>query len=427
MEIRPFRGWRYRPGPGGDVSPFLAPPYDILSGQDKQELLARSDKNIVAVDMPHVPPDSLGPDEVYQQAARRLAAWQTRGVLVREDRPALYAYQQEFSWAGQDYTRRAILCGVRATEPGRDVIPHEHTFTGPKADRLRLTQCTRMQLSPIFGFYHDPTGQAAVLLADTVARPPDACGRMGEVSEKLWVIHDEARIAPWAAILRDEPVFIADGHHRYATALNYCNALAAGGTLADDHEAHFVMFALVARQDRGLLILPTHRIIRHLSPSFSIDALAAKAREFHWRQTDLPPAADADAFLRPYGHGAMAFIPAGAKAAWIATLTDPQAMRQAAGDQLEAWRKLDVAILHRLIVEKALRTWWTGDSIIEYTPSMPAVLEACRTGQASVGVCLQATGLDSVEAIARAGASMPHKSTYFYPKLTTGWVLKPLE
>ncbi len=159
MEIRPFRGWRYRTGPGGDVSPFLAPPYDILSGKDKQEFLARSDKNIVAVDMPHVPPDSLGPDEVYQQAARRLAAWQEKGVLVPRGPPGPVRLPAEVPLGRRDYTRRAILCGVRATALGQDVIPHEHTFAGPKADRLRLTQCTRMQLSPIFGFYRDPAGR----------------------------------------------------------------------------------------------------------------------------------------------------------------------------------------------------------------------------------------------------------------------------
>ncbi|MGA2265984.1 MAG: DUF1015 domain-containing protein [Phycisphaerae bacterium] len=427
MEIRAFRGWRYRPDDDGDVSDFIAPPYDILSGQDKIQLLTRSDKNIVAVDMPHVPPSSLGPDETYQQAARRLADWQEHGVLTREAKPALYAYEQEFSWAGKTYTRRAILCSVRATEPGRDVIPHEHTFAGPTADRLRLTQCTRTQLSPIFGFYRDPSGTAAAMLAEATAGAADAHGQLGEVSEKLWVIRDAKWIAQFTATLRDQPVFIADGHHRYATALNYRDGLAAGGKLPADHEANFVLFALVARQDSGLLILPTHRIIRGLSAGFSMDALAAAAKEFRWQRADLPATDDADTFLRPYGGGAMAFIPAGASGAWIAKLTDPAAMRQAAGGQIEAWQKLDVAILHKLIVEKALRPWWTNNSAIEYTPSIPRLLEACKSGQASLGVCLQATGLDAVEAVASAGASMPHKSTYFYPKMSTGWVLKPLE
>jgi uncharacterized protein (DUF1015 family) len=426
MEIRPFRGWRYRLGADGDASAYLAPPYDILSAADKERLLARSPVNIVAVDLPHVPPNSLGPPEVYQQAARRLADWQRQGVLVQEDRPALYAYQQRFRWAGRTHTRRAILAGVRATPLGQDVIPHEHTFAGPKADRLRLTQGTRMQLSPIFGFCRDERGRTEELLKAAMAAPADAHGRLGEVDETLWVIRDDRRIADLAAALRDEPVFIADGHHRYTTAMNYRDGLAAEAALPPDHQAHFVLFALVAREDPSLLILPTHRIVRDLAPPFSVERLIARAKEFAWRQAPAPTGDDADAFLKPFGTGAMAAVPAGASCAYVATLTDADAMCRAAPDEADPWRRLDVAVLHTLIVDSALRPWWTDATSIEYTPSLPAALEACRSGGAALALCLQGTPLASVEAIALAGAAMPHKSTYFYPKLATGWVLKPL-
>lgn len=426
MEIRPFRGWRHRVGGNGDVSPFLAPPYDVLSAEDKDRLLARSQRNIVAVDLPHVPPNSLGPQAAYQQAARRLAEWQAEGVLVQEKRPAVYAYQQTFSWAGKTHTRQALLAGVRVTALGQDVIAHEHTFAGPKADRLRLTQYTRMQLSPIFGFYRDPTGRAARLVSEAMSAPVDGRGRIGGASERLWVIRDEPRITALAAALRDKPVFIADGHHRYTTALDYRDGLAAEGQLPTDHEANFVMFALVARQDPGLLVLPTHRIIRNLAADFTLQALIAAVKEFSWRQVALPAGDDADAFLRPFGPGAMAFIPPGAKEAWAGRLTDPDAMRRAAPEQTDAWRQLDVAVLHTLIVDSALRPWRTKTTSIEYTASLPGAVGACRSGGASLAVCLQGTALASVEAVALAGVPLPHKSTYFYPKVTTGWVLKPL-
>ncbi|MCJ7543167.1 MAG: DUF1015 domain-containing protein [Phycisphaerae bacterium] len=426
MEIRPFRGWRYRVGGVVDVSPYLAPPYDILSAEDKDRLLARSQRNIVAVDLPHVPPNSVGPQAVYQQAARRLAEWQAEGLLVQEKRPVVYAYQQTFAWAGKTYTRRALVAGVRATALGQDVIAHEHTFAGPKADRLRLTQCTRMQLSPIFGVYHDPTGRAARLLSEAMSGPADGRGRVGGVSETLWAIRDEQRIAALAAALRDEPVLIADGHHRYATALEYRDGLAAGGQLPPDHEAHFVMFALVAREDSGLLLLPTHRILRNLARDFTLQALMAGTKEFSWRQVALPAGDDADAFLRPFGPGAMVFIPSGAKEAWAGKLIDPDAMARAAPDRTDTWRQLDVTVLHTLIVDTALRPWRTRATSIEYTASLPGAVGACRSGGASLAVCLQGTALASVETIALAGVPLPHKSTYFYPKLTTGWVLKPL-
>jgi uncharacterized protein (DUF1015 family) len=246
------------------------------------------------------------------------------------------------------------------------------------------------------------------------------------VEETLWVLRDERRIAALAATLRDEPVFIADGHHRYTTALNYRDALAAEGALPADHEANFVMFALVAREDPGLLVLPTHRIVRGLAPGFGVEAVIARAKEFTWRQTAAPVGDDADAFLRPFGAGAMALVGAGASCTHVAVLADADAMRRAAPDQTDAWRRLDVAVLHTLIVDSALRPWWTETTTIDYAASLPAAVEACRSGGAHLALCLQGTPLAGIEAIAVAGASMPHKSTYFYPKLATGWVLKPL-
>jgi len=426
MEISPFRGWRYA-GRDGDVSDFIAPPYDILSAADKQALLARSARNIVAVDMPHVPPKTLGPDAVYRDAAALLAQWKASGVLVQDSAPAIYAYEQTFHWAGKSFTRRALICGVRATAFGRDVIPHEQTFAGPKADRLRLTELTRMQLSPIFGFYDDPAGSVGkAAFAGTCC--PKAFGRLGDVGEKLWVVNDPSVIQAVAKALRSVPVFIADGHHRYTTALAYRDHLKAAGLIDDEHEANFVMFALVARDDAGLMILPTHRMIGGLGDDFTIDKLRAAAPEFSWQKADITGASldNADAFLQPFGGGAMAFVNQGATEMWIARLDNPEAMAEAAPDQSDAWRSLDVAILQKLIIEKALVPWRREGFTVEYSAYGRDVLAACRAGKSQLGVCLQSTPLSAVETIARAGQFMPHKSTYFYPKLATGMVLKPL-
>jgi len=429
MQIRPFRGWRYSPAACGDIGPMLAPPYDVLTAADKQALLARCDRNIVAVDLPHVPPKQLGPARLYEQAADRLAQWQASGVLCQEARPALYVYEQTFGWAGRRYDRRAMLCGIRATELGKDVIPHEHTFAGPKADRLKLTECTRMQLSPIFGFYDDPGGRVAALLAGACADPPAARGRLGEVHEKMWVVTDERTIAAVQAALADQPAFIADGHHRYTTALNYRDQLRQARQIDDDHEANFVLFALVARDDPGLLILPTHRIVAGLTEDFATAKLAEAAPAFDWQKVpvDRIDLADAGGSLAAFGPGTMALFDADPAEAWIARLREPAAMARAAPDQSDAWRALDVAALHTLILETALAPWRAGEPAIEYTPDARVVLAACRQGRAQLGVCVQPTPLAAVEQLARAGESMPHKSTYFYPKLATGMVLKPLE
>ena len=427
MEIRPFRGWRYH-SEKGDIGTLIAPPYDVISQQQRDELLARSDKNIVAVDLPHFPPAKAGPQSEYQQAARLLGQWQASSTLRQDDNPCLYAYEQEYSWAGKSYSRRALICGVRATELGKDVIPHEHTFAGPKADRLELMKHTCVQLSPLFGFCDDPGGEATDALWSAANGVPDAWGRLNGVNEKLWTIDDPKVINTVAAALRGVPVFIADGHHRYTTAMDYRDHLQATGGIGVDHEANFVMFALVSRDDPGLLVLPTHRIIRGLKAPFTVEKLAKAAPQFAWRRCSLDDAdlSNSGAFLHRYGPGSIAMLDEQLAEVWIARLTDPRAMEAAAPDEIDAWRGLDTAILHKLIIDDALAPWRTDDVFIEYTPDARAVVQACRSGRAQLGVCLQGTPLDAVVAVATAGASMPHKSTYFYPKLATGMVLKPL-
>lgn len=426
MDLRPFRGWRYQAGPAGEISSRIAPPYDVLAPEDKQELLARDDHNIVAVDLPVCPPTGEGDDAAYAQAAETLRRWQGEGAMQQDERPALYVYEQEYSWAGKTYVRRSLLAGVRATELGEDVIPHEHTFAGPKADRLKLTQHTGMQISPIFGFYNDPQGQVESLLAEAVGGKPHAEASINGVRERLWVIDDAGMITTLSSLLGPEKVFIADGHHRYTTAMNYARQRRENGEIDSEHPGNFVMFALVARSDPGLLVLPTHRVVSGLDSSFAVPKLKAQATEFQWQRCSVAEAGlrDADAFLKRYGPGAMALIDADPAEIWIARLTDPEAMKAVAADQSEAWRQLDVAVLHKLMIDTHLAEWRTDELFIEYTPDGNKALAACRSGRAQLAVCMRGTPIEAVEQIARQGGCMPHKSTYFYPKLSTGMVLK---
>jgi len=309
------------------------------------------------------------------------------------------------------------------------VIPHEHTFAGPKADRMKLTRYTNLQLSPIFGFYNDPDHQITEILQAATASEPTATGTLDSVEQKLWVISDPESIASIIELLDAEPAYIADGHHRYSTAAKYAKALRDSGEIDEDHEANFVMFALVARDDPGLLVLPTHRVVTNLNEEFSLDSLRGALGMFEWEryEGDAPDLRDADAFLRPYGDGAMAIIGPGAEEIWIVRLADRSAMEAAAPDECSAWRDLDVAILHTLILKGA--SWWcSGKEIaVEYTPDGDKARGECVSRRASLAIVMQGTPLQAVVDVADAGASMPHKSTYFYPKLATGVVLKPLQ
>ncbi len=428
MEVHAFRGWRYAQG-STNADSLIAPPYDVLSLAGKEQLLAGSELNIVAVDLPQCPADKAGPDEVYAAAAKLLDQWKRDGVLVQQDTPALYAYQQSYTWAGKDYVRRAMICGVRGTELGADVIPHEKTHSGPKEDRLKLTQQTNMQLSPIFGFYNDPTGKASKLLWSAVGDEPIVQGRLNDVDEKLWAVTDSQVIAQITDILADTPAFIADGHHRYTTALNYRDGLAAAGELDPGHEANFVMFVLVPSDDPGLLVLPTHRLFNGLSGAITAEAVTEVAPQFAWTKHDRSAmsAGDVEAVLAKAGQKVIGLIDAATKDLWIGKLTDRQAMAEAAPEQIQAWRDLDVSILQKLIIEKAFNQFKTGQFGFSYTAKTVEAIESCDSGSVQLAALLVGVPLKAVEQIGQAGAYMPQKSTYFYPKVATGMVLKPLK
>ena len=431
MEIKPFCGWRFVTG-DGDVSDLIAPPYDVITPAQKQALLLRNSSNIVAVDLPHAPADCLGPDELYRDAAERLEKWKSSGILMQDETPAIYGYEQRFNWAGKDYIRRSIICCVRATEFGRDVIPHEKTFAGPKADRLKLTQETRMQLSPIFGFYDDPDRAVSRLLKKVMDKKPDATARIEQVDERLWVITDSKIINSITSALKDVPLFIADGHHRYTTALEYRRLL---GKLPPGHPANFVMFALTATDDPGLLILPTHRIITGLN-GFDFDQFVRETSglmEYESIKINDIDIRDADTFLEPFGAGAMAFI-ARSGAGVIGKVKDAAAVERLLEGRNPVLAQLDTVVLHEVIIAQYLKRYWTDDTRIDYTADTLEALSRISASEsrpsgdsADLVVLLQGTPIEKVKQIALAGESMPHKSTYFYPKISTGMVLYSLE
>lgn len=419
MDIKPFQGWRYN---SHDVSAVIAPPYDILTLADKLQLLRQSEHNIVAVDLPHVPPAEVGPDSEYQQSAATLRQWMGR-QLRPDDQPSLYAYEQLFTWAGKEYRRRTLIAAVRLAEFGKGVWPHEKTFAGPKADRLKLMQETRVQLSPIFGFY-EPSSELDALLANLTTQPAQQAATLRGVREQLWVIQQPEHLRTIQQSLAQRDLFIADGHHRYTTALNYRNTL---GTLPPEHPANFVMFVLASMSDPGLIILPTHRMIGGLSGWDFDKFLASLAKDMELTPLSVSPAtaADADALLKPFGPHSMAFL--SGNRAVVGRCKSLAAMDAVAPDEVPAWRSLDVAILHKLALERHLGGFGFGGAKTEYTPDGAKAAEAATSGQAQLVVLLAGTPISAVREIALAGAVMPHKSTYFYPKPSTGVVIYPLE
>lgn len=412
LEVSPFNAVRFNARKlGRDLSSFIAPPYDVLDHADKRALLQKSEHNIVAIDLPHLPPKSAGPPEVYAKAAETLQHWITDGVLQRESFPALYVYHQQFSHAGRTYVRKKLFARVRL-HPFSDgiILPHEQTFGGPKEDRLALMKATRCQLSPIFGLFSDPRGEVDACLRGIAAPTPDMEATLDGVNNRLWIVSDEAVHRTVASALRDRKIYIADGHHRYGTALLYRDALQSerGAPLPKDHPAQFVMFVLASMDDPGCLILPYFRALE----SITIDELLRS-----WREGATPcDPTEADLQLSDGSNGTARAV----------RFTNRDVLKALEPQQVVPWHKLDYAYLHRYLIDELL-TRRAGRTVnIHYAKSADDALRDARQSN-GVALLVKATPMAHLRAVSEAGGLMPQKSTYFHPKLATGLVMNPLE
>ncbi|GMU21287.1 MAG: hypothetical protein AMXMBFR13_13800 [Phycisphaerae bacterium] len=427
LQIAPFRGLRYNTERfSSDLSALIAPPYDVLDASDKAALLRKHERNIVAVDLPHMPPKTAGPDEVYARAADLLNAWRGDGTLRTETRPVIYVYHQQYEVAGRSYVRRMFFARMRLEEFGAGtVFPHERTFGGPKEDRLKLMQATRCQLSAVFGLYSDPSGGVSALLNVPEDRP-DATGEMDGVANRLWVLADESRIRELAERMAHLPLYIADGHHRYGTALTYRDQLNATAALPADHPARFVLVGFCAMEDPGCLILPTHRVISGLGGVRPDRILAALEEGVQMRA--VIESSGPEQLLGSVTSDDIGIFLAATDGMYLGRFTHREKLRQLSPDRSEAYRRLDLAYLHDYLIDQLLTGQALGGAAptVQYTHS---ATEAIRMARDSGGVAFMTRPctMADLRAVSEANDLMPQKSTFFFPKLATGLVINPLE
>ncbi len=424
-EIAPFRGYRYSTDKfGRDWSKLISPPYDVLDEQDKAELLQRDPHNFVAVDLPHVPPKEAGPDEAYARAAETFRQWIDEQAIVREDEPALYIYHQAYIHGGQTYVRKMFFARMRIEAFGQGTVyPHEKTFGGPKEDRMKLMQATRCQLSPIFGLYSDADNAVSAIL-DVRNTDPDASATMDEVENRLWICQDADAIAQVQETLASRAVYIADGHHRYGTALNYRDALS---DLPEDHPARFILVGFCAMEDPGCLILPTHRVISDFGDVKPGAILAALDEGLKTTTAD-PNVTSVDQLVANDAPHDLAIYMAAGDRFYTGTFTQRDALNKLAPDHSAAWRELDVAYLHRLLLDELVTGKAMGGTApkTQYIKSAEKAVEIARSSGGIALLC-KACSMEQLRAVSEAGDLMPQKSTFFYPKLATGLVVHAVE
>ena len=428
-DIRPFAGIRYAGPHNADLSDRIAPPYDVLDGASKAALLARSPTNVVEIDLPFVPPKTLGPPEVYARASQVMNAWLADGTLARDARPAIYPYEQRYVHHGRTIHRRGVIALVRLTPFGEDVIPHEKTYDGPIEDRLHLMRATGAQLSPVFGLFMDAGDAILTKIFATLSRPL-AQATLDGVQNFLWDVTDGAVENELQLALKHKKVYIADGHHRYTTALHYQRQTIeqnGGQPLAADHPANFCMMVLVNGADPSMLILPTHRLVGGLA-AWDVAAFAeAIAPHVDVARSDAASPAALAGSLASIGPNTLGLYDGKTRSLLTLTLKDAELMKRLEPTKSDAWRALDVAILQRYLFDEILVPRFGGERIVRgYTAIDAEVQQKVDGGEYQAAFLLQPTPIKALADLGEHGEVMPQKSTYFFPKLATGLVINPL-
>lgn len=422
-EIRPFKGLRYDPETAGDMGGIICPPYDIIPPSMQQELYDSSGYNAVRLELPKE-------DDPYGAAAERLARWMQEGALMQDDEPALYPYFQTYNDPeGNTYTRKGFFCALRLHEfSEKKVLPHERTLSGPKKDRLNLFKKTRANISSIFGLYADEELQADRAIKEFADNhEPVVDAAFQGVRNRLWKMTDPDIVATVQQVLLDRQVYIADGHHRYETGVNYRNLRAGENpSHTGDEPYNFILIYLANIFDEGLIIFPLHRMVHSLeqfSPEGLIETLSTnfEVKPLGGRE-DLKLYLEGESSSHVYG-----VVTSGG--VWGMRLKNPPATLL--GDSVPSpLLQLSVVVLHELILQRMLGITpeaMRSQANLVYEEGDRKVFDAVENRDIQVGFIVKPTTVQQVRDISQAGEVMPQKSTYFYPKIMTGLVMHRLK
>jgi uncharacterized protein (DUF1015 family) len=441
-EIFPFHAWRYdtsriRPA---DV---VTQPYDKITAQMQERYLAASPYNFIRVEKGVAQPGDTAEGNVYTRAASTLEAWIREGVLAQDAAPGIYPYFQEYTVPGTDHrrTRKGFIALGRLEDYSAGVVfPHERTLPGPRADRLELLRRTRTQTGLLFLLYPDPERKTDKIVNEAARREPlvELTDENG-VIHRLWALSDSEAVAAMAAVLAEKRLLIADGHHRYETALAYRDECRkAAGRVDPNAPSEKAMMALFNTEGEGLTILPTHRMVFGVE-DFDFDAFRRRlAPQFDWYAYPFAEAAERETALAEFrrdleSRGRAQRVVgayAGGGAFYLFVLRNEADLERKLPDLTAAELRLDVVLLHRVILERGLgitQKEVSGEKQVGYERELEAALAAVDAGRAQMALLLNPARIDQVADAAFAGRVLPEKSTDFYPKLLSGLTLYRLD
>ncbi len=449
--IKPFRAIRYNMDKSqnrdAELTKVMAPPYDVISEEFQQELYLRHPNNVIRLILGKILPDDTDDSNRYTRAAAYLDKWQEDGTLVRDLAPSMYVYAQRYTLAnGQERERKGFIALTRVEDfDGGAVRPHERTLSGPKADRLNLMKHCKSNLSSIFSLYPEsvelpPDERIMGMLEGAIKGDPlvNVVGDDG-VTNVVWKVDDAATIEKVVDAMAEKSLFIADGHHRYETAINYRDFMREETeNPTGDELFNFVMMYFTSMRDEGLDIFPTHRVVRGLE-DFDGVALLEDCKEYFDLETidfddSGEPAARVEFMKRlgdgVEGHTSFGLYLKGTNTYNILRLKDAKVMDELLGADLpEVYKNLDVTILHSLLLGKILgisQESQTRQENLQYVKSTDHAFELGRSDENQMVFIMNPTTVEQVRLVSEAELLMPQKSTYFYPKILSGLTINPL-
>ena len=421
-EIRAFKALRFDTEKAGAIEELVCPPYDIISEEQRREYLYRNQNNIIRLELPKG-------DEPYKTAGEVLKKWLDSGVLKKDSEDAVYIYEEEFSINGIHAKFKGCIVRVKIEEFSKGVVlPHEETLSKAKEDRFNLMKATNCNFSQIYSLYMDSEHKIVNRLDKLSDCKPEIELTDGDkVTHRLWIVTDKDEINAICSDFADKKLYIADGHHRYETALNYRNYCRENG-IGDGGE-DYVMMMLVDMEHDGLVVLPTHRLVRDLE-SFDKEKILNDCKEYFdvSEESDVSNAESKLKELYDEGKKAFAFY-SGDKGYNLLVLRDEKVIEELLPNKSKATQGLDVTVLHTLVLEKIFgidAENMAKQINLTYTRLFDEAIESVNTGKAQCAFILNPTRVTEIRDVAAAGEKMPQKSTYFYPKLITGLVMNKL-
>lgn len=430
--VKPFKALRFNEEKAGKLKELVCPPYDIISEEQRKSLVSKNQFNMVNLELPKG-------ENMYEDAANLLKEWQKDEILKQDNKNSIYIYEEEFTVKGETKKIKGFICLVKIEEFSKNVVlPHEETLSKAKTDRFNLMSTTFCNFSQIYSLYLDDEKNISPQI-DTLSneKPNIEFATDDGIIQRMWLVDDENAIEELTEKFNNKQLFIADGHHRYETALNFKNKLTNEKIITEESQlGNYVMMMLVDMDHEGLVVFPTHRLVKDLE-NFNIkrvlegldDKLEIEGTFGHFSIDKIKGANKIEALLDKNVDKKVFAMYVGNDEFYFITLTDSSAMSEALPEKCDAYKDLDVSVLHSLILEPIFgidKENMAKQINLTYTRELNEAISGVDNGSYQCSFILNPTKVREIKDVALAGEKMPQKSTYFYPKIITGLVINKL-